>query len=204
MASDTQLTLYGLWHLAGQTVQASIGGLDCGDYVVAADGSITVPFGSDDQGLMTPQYLASLDGYEGEQATPIKLYVDDTLQTITVPVVIGLGYTSDGQTLRPVNPNDLMLRTHGLGKLRRAHYYSVLLHNAVEISFGTDFSSLDPALLTTTDGETANPHTSLYSGVYRGTLTDQSGYDSMLAWRVDRPWPATVCATGTILVAGDG
>lgn len=205
MTDDTSIKFYGMPHLVGKTVQACVGGLDCGDYVVDFAGSITVPFGSDEQGLMTAAYLTSLDGYEGEQATPVKLYIDGALRTIVVPVVIGLGYTSDGQGLRPVSANDLAQRTHGLGRIRRAHYYSALLHNTVKISFGTDFASLDPSAFTTgNDGETTLPHTTLYSGVYRGVLTDQSSYDSMLAWRVTRPWPATVCATGTFLVASEG
>lgn len=202
MASDTEITFHGMPHLVGKTVQACVGGLDCGDYVVDSSGAISVPFGSDDGGLMTPQYLAGLDGFAGEQATPCKFYVDDVLVTVTVPVVIGQKYTSDGQILRAATKEDFSRRTDALGKNRRAHEFGVLLHNVVEISFGTTFDNLDPARFTS-DGETATPQTTLYSGVYRGLLTDDYGYDSMFAWRVDRPWPATVCAVGVYLVAED-
>jgi hypothetical protein len=201
MASDTSITFYGLPHLTGSIVQACVGGLDCGDYTVSEEGSVTVPFGSDAQGLMTPQYLVSLDGYEGEQATPIRLYVDDEQITIVVPVVVGVGYQSDGQILRPAARGDLARRTDAIGKVRRAHEFAVLLDNVGAISFGTDFSTIDAAEFKTADGETDLPSTTLYSGVYRGILTDEYGYDSMLCWRVDRPWPATVCAAGVYLVA---
>ena len=61
MSADTQITIYGLWHLYNTMVTAYIGGLDCGDYLVAVDGSIIVPYGSDVGKLMTPAYLIDLE-----------------------------------------------------------------------------------------------------------------------------------------------
>lgn len=197
--SDTTLTIYGMYHLAGETVQVSIGGLDMGDYEVSAIGSVDVDFESDDQGLMTPQYLLSLDGYDGEHAAEMTFYVDDVLETVIVPVVIGKQYTSDGQGLRPFGREPGSADT---GRVRRTHEFAALLHNTVEISFGTDFDDLDAVQLTSNDdGETDYPQTSLFSGVYRAVLTDGYSYDSMLCWRVDRPWPAVVCSVSAFLVA---
>lgn len=69
-ASDTGLTIYGAYQWAGGTVSAWIGGLDCGDFTVAADGSIFVPFGSDPDGILTNTYLQTLNGQDfGENTT---------------------------------------------------------------------------------------------------------------------------------------
>lgn len=44
--TSTGVTIYGFHYSAGQQVSAVIGGLDLGDYTVAADGSITLVFGT--------------------------------------------------------------------------------------------------------------------------------------------------------------
>lgn len=203
MASDTEIIFYGLPHLAGEEVQAFVAGFDCGNYTVSSDGSVTVPFGSDDEGQMTPDLLVSIGTYAGDQRATVRFMRDDFLETVTVPVVIGKAYTSDGQTLRPMLANDLGIQSNGLGKVRRSHEFAVLLHYGVKLSFGTDFDEIDPIQLTTADGETTFPQNVAYTGVYRGTLTDQYSYDSMLCWRVDRPVPAVVCAVSAYLVSED-
>ncbi len=203
-SSDTSLMFYGMWHLAGKTVQASIGGLDCGDYTVAADGSIEVPFQSDEQQLMTPAYLVGLDGYAGENVATASFYLDDVLHTVRIPVFIGLGYTSQGQGMRPASADETGVRlANALGRTRRSHWCAALLQNSMKISFGTDFNELDEAVLTREDGVTAWPQAQLYSGVYRGIIEDKYSYDSMLAWQIDRPWPATVCAVSSMLKADE-
>lgn len=202
--TDTTLTFYGFYHLIGQTVQASIGGIDCGDYTVSATGSIEVDFGSDDQGIMTAEYLASLDGFEGEQATEVTYYLDDELITVTVPVVIGMAYTSQGQGLRPAAQQDLRIdMANGLGRTRRGHKFAALMVNTgVTIAFGTDLDgTMDAVEFKQDDGETDMASSSLWSAVYRGTLTDPYNYDTMLCWEMSRPWPATVCAVSTYLAA---
>lgn len=59
----TGLTIYGLWHLNGQTVQPFLGGLDLGDYTVA-NGSISITFADASKGhdaaLFTLAYFQSL------------------------------------------------------------------------------------------------------------------------------------------------
>lgn len=203
VASDTSLIIYGLWYLEGYTVQATICGIDCGDYTVGSQGEITVPLAADDQGILTAAYLLTQDGYTGESATQVQIFVDDAQHDITIPIVVGQAYTSRGQTLRPVLGQDLGIRvTHGMGKTRRAHEFAALFHYAVELTVGTDFDgTMDPVTLTTANGETAWPQNTVYTGVYRGILTDQYGYDSMLCWEVTRPWPAMVCAVSAFLVS---
>lgn len=58
--SNTQLKVAGFYYLAGQTVTAWAGGVDLGDFTVAADGTVTVTFGADQEGLFTEALLASI------------------------------------------------------------------------------------------------------------------------------------------------
>lgn len=48
---------YQYWH--GRVAELAVwcAGLDCGDHAINADGSVYVPFGSDPDGLFTPEYL---------------------------------------------------------------------------------------------------------------------------------------------------
>lgn len=203
MATDTSLKFYGMWYLGGQTVSAQIAGLDCGDYVVSStDGSITVPFGSDTGGLMTAAYLATLGTFTGEQAVTFSYILADILTTVTVPVVLGLAYTTQGQRLRPATAEDIKSQVgNALGKLRRSEIATVLLSNTVGISVGTSFSALEAMVLPGADGETALAATSMFTGVAKINLTDDHTYDSMFCWQVTRPWPCTVCATSSFLHA---
>lgn len=203
MATDTGLKFYGMWYLAGQTVTAQIAGLDCGDYVIdATTGSITVPFGSDTGGLMTAAYLATLSTYVGEQAVTLSYTLNSATQTVTIPVVIGLAYTTQGQRLRAATAEDIKSNIGAaLAKLRRTEIAGVLLTNTIGISVGTDFSTLEAMVLPGTDGETALPATSMFTGVAKINLTDGHSFDSMFCWQVTRPWPCTVCATSSFLHA---
>lgn len=50
--------LYSLWRLVGRTISVFIGGVDAGDFVVQADGTVSVPI--DNGGLLTTALLAGL------------------------------------------------------------------------------------------------------------------------------------------------
>ena len=206
MATDTGVQFYGLWYLAGQTVSAQVAGLDCGDYVVSSTtGSITVPFGSDTGGLMTAAYLATLPVFVGEQAVTFSYILNDVTTTVTVPVVLGMAYTTQGQRLRAATAEDIKSQIGpALGKLRRTEIATLLLSNTIGLSVGTDFSALEALVLPGADGETALPATSLFTGAVKINLTDNHTYDSMLCWQVGRPWPATVCAASSWLHAEEG
>jgi hypothetical protein len=203
MATDVSIRFYGMWYLAGQTVSVQIAGLDCGDYVVTSDtGSILVPFGSDTGGLMTAAYLATLPIFVGEQAVTFSYILADVVTPVTVPVVIGLAYTTQGQRLRAATAEDIKSQVGAaLGKLRRSEIATVLLSNTIGISVGTDFSKLEAMVLPGADGETALPATAMFTGVARINLTDDHTYDSMFCWQITRPWPCTVCATSSFLHA---
>lgn len=178
------MTLNGLWHLNGKTVQVFASGVDCGDRgtgstgftdFVVANGSCFVPYGDgisagSGRGLFTAAFAA------------------------TSRIVVGLTYNSDGQMVRPIAPADTGARTGpALGKTRRTHRFAALVEGTLNISFGTDFAALRPALFRKANG---NPIADLttFSGVYTDTIDDDYSYDSMLCWRISRPWPANLAA----------
>lgn len=201
MAADTTITFYGFWHLEGETVRITILGLDCGTAVVQADGSVTATLANNP--LLTPAYLlANSNALSGvEQNVTFSISTDAGLSSVTVPVVIGLDYTTKGQLLRP----DVAADIHsplgpGLGKTRRLHMFAALVQDAVAISFGTDFSSsLTAARFTTADGATARAEDSPYSGVYWDTLKDGYSFEGQLAWQVNRPYPCTIASVSVFL-----
>jgi hypothetical protein len=181
------VTLNGLWHLNGETVQVFASGLDCGDRGTASspgyftdflvtDGSCFVPFGDGidagcGRGLFTPEFLA---------ANP--------------RVVVGFTYNSDGQLVRPIAPADTGARNGpALGKTRRNHQYSVLVSNTLGLSFGGTFAVARPAQFRKANGNPIDQLT-MFSGVHHDTLSDDYSYDGMVAWRVTRPWPANIVA----------
>jgi len=183
------LTLNGLWHLNGATVQVFAGGLDCGDRgtvgspgyytdFVVTDGSCFVPFG------------------DGIDAGPGRGLFTADLVAAGASIVVGFTYNSDGQLVRPIAPADTGARNGpALGKTRRNHQYSVLVSNTLGLSFGGTFSVYDlmPAQFSKADGNPIDPLT-MFSGVHHDTLSDDYSYDGMVAWRVSRPWPANIVA----------
>lgn len=203
MATDSGLTFYGMWYLGGQTVSATIAGIDMGDYVVDSTlGSVTIPFGSDTGGLMTAAYLATLPAFTGEQAVTFSYTLNNVLTTVTQPVVIGMPYTTQGQRLRAATAEDIKSPVgNALGKVRRTEIATVLLTNTIGLSVGTDFTKLEAMVLPGADGETQLPATSMFTGAARILLTDDYTYDSMFCWQVTRPWPCTICATSSFLHA---
>jgi hypothetical protein len=185
------ITFFGLWHLNGETASAVIGGLDCGDYLVG-NGSIFVPFGSDPAGNFKLSYLQSLSQVGGYGDMSVLL----DSPAYTFPAVVGLTYTSQGQMLRALKPEEAGARTGpGLGMTRRTHMFSSLFGNMIPgtVSFGTTFSDLRPCT-PTFPGGSALPTTSMYSGVFWGTLDDDYSFDSQLCWQITRPLPLTIAA----------
>lgn len=184
------LRLYGLWHLDGQTVTAFIAGLDCGEHLVT-NGYMDIPYGSDPDGFFTAAHLSNTTtaGIDYDD-----LAVDVDAGMLRVPMVVGLGFTTQGQLLRPILPAKTGAATGpALGKTRRQSQYAALLSNVVKVKFGTVFGKLRPALFKKPGG-TAYLATELYSGVHHDTLNDDPSFDSMMCWEVTRPFPATVLA----------
>lgn len=182
------LTLNGLWHLNGKTVQVFAGGLDCGDrgqstpalldFVVTA-GSCFVPYGDGisagcGQGLFTADYVASFGG--------------------AMMIAVGFTYDSDGQLVRPITPAETGTRKGpGLAQTRRTHRYGLLLNGTKGLSVGTTFDKLYPAIFRLPNNESIGTHDT-FTGIHSATLQDDYSYDSMFCWRVSRPYPVNVSA----------
>jgi hypothetical protein len=194
--TDT-ITLYGYPQFIGKTVQVMVGGLDAGDYVVDANGSVVVPFGADPDGLLTPGYLSGISGSGyGEAAATLNITQDSLTYTFTVPIVVGLACPAKGQIVRSVAAQEAEgTKGPSLGNTRRTANIAVLLSNSVAPSFGTDFVNMEQAQFTgypkdMTPLTAAQP----FSGVYQNSLVDDYSFDSMLAYKVERPYPLTITA----------
>lgn len=180
------LTINGLWHLNGKTVQVFASGLDCGDRgpgtigfidFTVVNGSITVPYGDSlssgpGQGLFTAAYVI---------ANP--------------SLVIGCTYTSQAQLVRMIAPVDTGARNGpALGKLRRIHRYAMLLSNTLGLSVGTTFDKLHPANFKQADQNTPIALNTSFSGVHQQTIEDDYSYDGMVCVEVSRPFPVNIAA----------
>jgi hypothetical protein len=198
------LTFYGLSTLVGRTVAAWVCGLDCGTYVVQADGSITVPYQSDPDGLFTAAYAINVSNHPpvtpstaiettilGWGAMAVQVNIASTLYTI--PVALGATYTSQGQLVRPDEPAQGQ-NGPGPGKTRRNHMIAAKLVNAVSggVSFGTDFTGTLLAASLPGNGLTNNAKNAMFSGVYWSVVEDGYSFDGQVTWQITRPYPCTV------------
>lgn len=208
-AVDTTLQIWGLYHLVGVTVSVCLGALDLGDFVVAADGSVTVSLivtGGQSAAWSAAQLIAmdSATAY-GECTTLIQVDGGSGSVFVNVPCVIGQAYVSQGQRLRLSTLQDAKTTTgNALGMNRRTQMYAALVQDVVQITFGT---SLAPSPLgNMTAWDTKDPKTEValaggvaYSGVIFGTIKDGYTFDSQLCWQVNRPYPATVSAISSFM-----
>ncbi len=201
----TGLTFYGMNNLVGVTVAAFICGLDCGDYVVAENGSIAVPYQSDPDGLFTAAYVVNLannppgniaDWGWGQSAVTVEI----SSVSYTIPVAIGAVYTSQGQVVRPDQMHQGQ-KGEGLAKQRRVHMFGAKLVNAVtsSISFGSDFSTTLSPVFLPGDGRDAYTQVTLFNGVYWNTLNCNSDFEGMLAWEISRPFPCTIASVNSFM-----
>lgn len=214
--NDTKLQLWGLYHLVGSVVSVFIIGTDAGDYTVAADGSVTVEFygtsptATTNSGVTLANIIANA-GSVGESDCEISVVSGGITQFLTIPVVIGLGFVSQGQVLRAATEADVKSPSGAaLGKLRRAYQFGVLVRESVNVQFGTSLTpsplgNMDYATFSTMPDERATPigYGVTFSGVYWSQLNDSDGYDSMICWQQDRPWPTTICAVSTFLESAE-
>lgn len=190
------LTINGLWHLNGETVDVSAAGLDCGrigdnsttvQRFTVANGAIFVPYGD---GVSS----GSGDG---------RFTADYVLSIPTSQIVVGFTYTSDGQIVRPALPVESGARNGpAFGKTRRTQRYAVQVAKTAGLSIGTEFATLHPVLFKDAAGAAlAQPNT--FTGVYRAELDDDYSLDSMLCWRITRPLPALIAAVSGMIHTQD-
>ena len=181
------LTINGLWHLNGKTATAWLGGLDCGDYVVA-NGSITVPYGDGisagtANGLFTAVYAATLPFDQ---------------------MLVGFTFTSQGQIVRPATPQESGARNGpAVGKVRRNHKIAAQFEGTgVGVSVGTTFAKVDPVKFRLPN-DTAYLINQQFTGIYKDTLTDTFSYDGMVCWQVTRPYPCNIANLGGFIETTD-
>lgn len=172
------LVLYGIYPHAGKTVTVWGGGRDLGDFTVASDGTVTIPFSAS----------FSVDFYAEFQGN--------------MPCLVGFSYDSDGQLLPPMSPVESGSRNGpGFAKSQRSHYIMAQLVNTKGISFGTDFNKLKPAKLIV-DGSQIGTDT-LFTGTHRDSYDSADEFGSKPTWRVSRPYPATITAIGAAVNTKD-
>ena len=130
-----------------------------------------------------------------------------SVQRGSIPAVVGFTYSTQGQVLRVLSPEKAgAANGPALAKTRRNHMFGAILKDAQGISFGTNLSgTMHKAQLKSGGGSGVTPLTNLqlFSGVYWDTLDDTYSFDSMPAWQITRPYPATVCAIGGFLNTQD-
>lgn len=180
------LRFNGLWHLNGKTVSIWAAGLDCGDFLVG-DGSVFVPYGD---GVST--------------GTANGLFTE--AYTLIVPpsfYIVGFAYTSDAQIVRPYLAAESGARSGpALGKRRRTHRYALMGLNMAGMSIGTVFNKLFPVLFKS-DANVTLPFGQTFSGVYRDQLNDDYSFDSMVCWRISRPYTSIVSALESFIHTQD-
>jgi hypothetical protein len=190
------LTLSGLDHLNGKTVQVFAGGLDCGDIgdnnplfsdFTVSNGAVFVPYGDGvsagtGKGLFTKAFAAAL---------------------LPSQIVVGFTFTSQGQLVRPVAQADTGARNGpAFGKLRRIHRMAAQVVNTLGLWVGTDFTKLVPAPFKQKNTKAIPPLTT-FSGLFELPPNDEDSYDGMMCWQITRPFPATIVAIGANLDTKD-
>ena len=196
--AQTQVTINGLWHLNGKTVQVFAAGLDCGlqdqigtisDFTVS-NGSVVVPFGDgiaagSGAGLFTAAFVNSFAAG-------------------AMPIVVGFTYTSQGQLLRPVAPAEAGTRAGpAFGKKRRNHRFAVQAVQTNALSVGANFTELQPIAFRGLNGAVPILLPTLFSGVFQGEVRDDFSYDGQICWQVSRPVPALIAAIGAFIDTAD-
>lgn len=116
---------------------------------------------------------------------------------------VGVPFTSQGQILRPLAPQEAgAANGPALGKTRRNHMIALLLNNAGvtdtngtgSLKIGTDFVTMHSCQFKSSGGTVPLTYTMTFSGVYQDTVEDNNSFNGMLAWQATGPYPAGVVA----------
>lgn len=209
----TDIILHGHYQAIGSYVTVSIGGLDCGDYLVANDGTVTVPINSDPDQLCNGTYLRTLDVGPFDSTTYGSLTSELTIAipnvgeaTIYIPILIGYTYSSAGQCLSPASEQVTKSQLGGgTGKRRRAFNYGIrgffvgngqalgATGSAVGgLAIGTDFTTNLNAVNVQTKGGVPLTHNQVFQGAAWGPLASETGFDGQICWCMVRPYPCII------------
>lgn len=205
------IQIYGLWHLNGQIVSVWACGLDCGDYAVVS-GTCFVPFASDTNGEFTLALATSLSPLTNLYGSVVsRMSTGSGSAALFFPLVVGHTYLTQCQLLRPSDPADSGSRNGpALGKTRRAHYFAMQMFNCVTKSIEVGVKDANVAITPTlrkiafqTPSGIAFSARSTFTGIYRATLDGDYNYDTMLYWRITRPYPMNINQAGLFLHTQD-
>lgn len=202
----SEITFYGLNNLNGKKVSVFAAGMDCGDFIVEK-GQVSVPVGTLDAAtgwVFNEESFKILQPLVND-FTNIAVTILYANKTYTIPCVIGFNYESQGQGLRPQTPADTGSKNGpGFGKKRRVARYAMQLVNAVSLRIGTNLNKTKPVpLMKVESGGRKLNYLEMYSGIIRDTLDNDYSYDSMLAWKITRPYPCTVTIIGGFIETVD-
>ena len=133
------------------------------------------------------------------------LAASSTITNYSAPAIIGFDYSpaTQGQLLRVGSAQEAgAANGPPQGKKRRTNQFAALFENTQAVSVGTDFSHLKPITFAST-GSVAYAVTSLFSGTWWDTLSDDFSYDSMLAWQSTGAYPLTIVSISGFLETQD-
>lgn len=198
----TDIIFNGLAHMVNATVEVVVGGLDCGAFVVAAGGFVTVPLAS----IPTPAGFSSAGNYfqtldvgpydtttYGDATTAVTMQVNGGGRaTMYLPVYIGFLYPSIGQTMRPATQAQTKSQTGGAtGKLRRVWSVAALLSKSQGVSFGTTAANLQPASFQFANNSYFQ-NINLFDGVLYMDIDTGDDFDGMTMWYCGGPYPCVL------------
>lgn len=210
-ASD--IILHGHYQAIGSFVTAWIGGLDCGDYLVANDGTVTVPINSDPDQLCNGAYLQTLDvgpfdnTTYGSLTTELTIAIDGVGEAVIyIPILLGFSYSSAGMLMVPASEQATKSQLGGAtGKRRRPFNFGIrgfFVGNGKALgttgsaigglAIGTDFTDNLSAVKTETKGGVALTQNQIFRGATWGPLAAASGFDGQICWCMVRPYPCII------------
>lgn len=206
LVQPTSVIFKGLSNYNGKTISVFAAGIDCGDYIVT-DGQVELTLGIADPitGAVFNEQTFKLLQPKIADFPDLTTTILFPTTTYKIPCVIGFNYESQGQLCRPQTAQDTGTRTGpGFGKKRRTAMYAVHVVNSIGLEVGTNLNNTKPAPLTKVDagGQRLN-YLDMFSGIVRETLANDYSYDSMLAWKIKRPYPTTVIALGGFIETTD-
>ncbi len=205
-SDETTITIYGLWHLEGQTVDIWLDGVDASRTAVVSGGSTSVTLGGAYLTLANMQALSATanstqpDIFGSYETT----FAKSGGTVYKASCVVGLAFPSTGQALRPATPAAAGTPLGPpMGKTRRGHKFAmeVLSGIAGTVSMGTDANHLKPVNFTEGDDTTVKALSDTFTGVFVGELDDDYSYDGGLYWTITRPYPFTLLALSTFLAS---
>lgn len=172
----------------------------------AAAGGLTMDGGTsyisnDDTGMVIWRGSSTYDTFGPNTASQ---NFGNGLPPYTIPFCVGTSFTSQGQLLRAIMPQEAgAANGPALGKVRRSQMTGFLLRRTGGISQGVDGFTKTIPMRFTSPGGNVYAANALFSGVWWDTVNDKYSFDSMVCWQVTRPYPATVCAVEVFLETQD-